>query len=267
MKNFIVRNYFWLNFILLFIIAISAFILLLFAGIRPSNATTITILVGFIYLWITSTFRKMHMRKVTDLLFDKCDPKRFLTETDLLLKGEKNRLTKLNFLNWKIAGLIADYSFDEAEEIQKSTETLFDEQAFSKRIPVSLKITFAVNFVNLALQTNEISEAEKWLKTASDLTKSAYLSKYERVRLTKSMNLAECAYKLKLNKTDGCEDMLKGVIDFETRKSNKVYAHFLLGKLFLLQSRKEDAEKEFDFVIENGNRMAVVGDAQDFIAT
>ncbi|MEI6602725.1 MAG: hypothetical protein WCL54_04500 [Clostridia bacterium] len=260
MKLILIRYYKWIaNGILLLLLAPT---ILLFVNRTLTGSTAFTLLIveAFLGFGVVSFFKGLLMKMTLRTLYEKCDPFTFLKEATAFADGEREKRMKLNFLNWKLIGLLNCNRLSEALETQKSMESKFD-----TKIPVGLKATFAVSFASLSVARQELSLAEEWLQKAEQLSKDKNFRPLELKRVSHALRINRCEIDIMLAKYDGCEDVLQDILEFEVRKSVIIRAHFLLGKLFYNQKRLKDAEVELQFVLDHGNQLPEVGAAKELI--
>lgn len=257
MRRFIIKNFRGLANIIMILFTLPAIFLLVRGTFSSNTAITIIVLEVFVFTGLSSFLKQLLMKQTLNILFTECDPYRFLDEAEMFLNSEKNKAMKLNFLNWKLIGLRNCNNADEAEKVQKEMESKFND-----KMPKGLKATFAVSFTSHYIFKNEFSQAEEWMKKAEEISKDKSFKLHETKRIYKAIQMNRCQINILMSKFEGCEEKLKETIEFETRKSNLIAARYLLGKLYFKQKRFDEAKTEFEFVIENGNKLLEVEEAQ-----
>ena len=260
MKMLLIRNFGWLTKLILLLLIIPTIVLFVLSMLNTGNAFAIIVVEAFLGFGAINGLKSALMRKTLNILYQECDPEKFLTQVNEFIDGEREKRMKLNFLNWKLIALMQCKRLDEALEIQKLMESKFDE-----RLPVSLKATFSISFATLSIARKELSLAEEWMKKAELLMKEKNFGPLEIKRITFALNLNRCEIDLMLGRTEGCEEKLKNILEFEVRKSVLVRAHYLLGKLYFNINHPEGVKMEVQFVLENGNKLPEVELAREMI--
>lgn len=208
---------------------------------------------------LVGTFYAMKDRfKIQNIVFNDCDPDKCLSELEKIIDISKPPKTYSNcFLLDMVWALLADGKTEEAFEVIKRIRKLSRD--------VKEKMSYYSYLVSIYLLQNNLEDAETVLKRMKETMDNARFSKLDKAFAESIYDRTLCVYGMAHGRYDGAEEYFSA--EFEKGRSNyhNVIAKLNLGKIYLHYNKIAEAEEAFEYVLSNGNRLAAVKTAEEYL--
>ncbi|MBP8082914.1 MAG: hypothetical protein KAZ87_06905 [Spirochaetes bacterium] len=221
------------------------------------------VLFGLI-LWIIlsgliCTFYAMKDRfKIQNIIFNDCDPLKCISELEKIIDTKKLPKTYSNcFFLDLVWALLADGKTEEAFEVIKRIRKLSRD--------VKEKMSYYSYLVSIYLLQNNLEDAETVLNRMKETMDNVKLSKFDKAFSERIYDRTLCVYGMAHGRYDGAEDYFISEFVNAGNRYNKVIAKLNLGKIYLHYNKIAEAEEAFEYVLSNGNRLAAVKTAEEYL--
>lgn len=245
-------------------IFIVSMIIGLFVGIRyGSDAITLSfaikyfLLIAFI-LSVSYLLIEWQMQKYIKELDEKCDPYKFLKLIEEIEKNIKDSDLKNAIMLYKVVGLDSIGNYKEGIETIKKINV--------KKLSKYGKGIYCNNIASCYIGENELEKVEEELNKYSEVIQG-YKKEKEDVKKIKDL--------YKINRTTNDIFMKKleddAIIQLEDIFSNtkklrvKIKCKLTMGYYYYFKENKSKAKECFEYVIENGNKLYSVKQAQEYL--
>ena len=206
----------------------------------------------------TMLAKKKH-DKLFNIHLDDCDPDKLIKEYYPLLANAGDNLVDLVLLNLS-AGYLYVGDFNSAQNALNNVR-------FHKLTNPYFKIIYYSNQVCLCSEMDKITEAQGFLealKNTIDTMKK--LKNMDKNKILLLYNSYVSAMNMKKDCYEGVEQQIFVLLQNSTNKAYMVVYKFNLAELYLKTGRVEEAKRLFEFVVQNGNTMYVVKEAEKYLA-
>lgn len=223
----------------------------------------ILIAVLLVAAWFASgAYLGWRIRKVTNILIQECDPRRFIQEMDATLKRAcfKRPSNITRYLLFKAQ------AYFEMADVHSTAETLDKIKVFREnRSGVFDKIYYLDMLAILQIENGELEEAEKTVEEMTVFIEKAKLNSKQRKSLWKWPESKKVQIRMKRGDYSGCREWLEQELIDTKQMLYKVSLNYTLGKVYLHFQEIEKAKEAFNFVVEHGNKLARVNKAKEYL--
>jgi len=228
-------------------------------AVHPLLAFFVWIVLSLVSAAIAGRYAGKLHNEIVDILSQKCAPHGYIEKYEEILTRKIGNI-RTNVLLGVSTGYFA------SGEIQKAKHALDSIQNFSNNSAgIINQVTYYNNLCSYYLNTDDIANAEIMHSNMLEVLKS---EKFPKQQYDGSYNFyTEKQFLINIAKGDyaGAEEWF--LIQFNREKSlfGKVVSQYRLGQIYLHGERYEEAEKAFNYVIDNGNTTYYVVKSREFL--
>ena len=242
--------------ILALIAGIAVLVLLKWAGIHPVLAFVLYFVSIFLLMWMTNLIVLYPMIKLSASVGDSNDPYPLLEVCEFLQSCKLgNQIKTIALVNYS-AMLRNIGRYYQAQEILTSIDP--------KKLPNPKvnKFVYYNNLADICFLLGELDEGSSWYEK----TKEAYAEIPLKIR----NNLRSNFFASLESQQAYCQKNYQKVLDElskadETKLVHKIDNSILRAKAYVALGRTDEAKRELNFVIENGNKLYAVTEAKKLL--
>jgi len=217
---------------------------------------TVIIVSGY---FITRNNEKKRLIEISKIFLDKCDPERYVFEyqkfINTLISRERNRVL------YKITLVLGYLTYGNLEEAKKILDELIDEEP---KLELINRFWYYKTWIYYFEETKNYAKCEILLKEVQKLVSISPIKYKMQLILNYNQMLARFYVANKIN-LDKAENEFSKVFKTRLPKLNIVTNVYYLGVIAYLKNDYTKAIEYFNSVIKNGNKLAVVEKAKNYL--
>jgi len=228
-------------------------------AVHPLLAFFVWLVLVFVSAIIAERYANKLNNEILDMLSQKCDPHGFIEKyVEILCRRIGNSRTYV-LLNLS-SGYLSSGDMLKAKRILDSVENFTNSRAGTLN-----KTCYYNNLCFYYLNIDDIANAEIMLNNMLEVLKNEKFPKQQYDGLYNLYVNKQFAINMAKGNYSGAEEWF--FISFNREKSllDKVIAQYQLGRIYLHFERFEEAEKAFNYVIDNGNTTHYVAKSHEFL--
>lgn len=204
-------------------------------------------------------FTKKLVNKLTNFLFEECDPLKFIENVRKLNITDTNINTAI-----KLELCLAYMEINQSEKAKSILDSVSNFPN-NKCGLLNKKIYYSNLFRYYLLFTNDLEKTEAVFDEMMNFIKNCYL--YKNDKLEYETKYKAYFYKLELKKGnyDGMEQYYTNQFETAEYMLNKVNIKFTLGKIYMHNHKAQEAKDAFEYVILHGNKLHAVQEAKQYL--
>ncbi|MCL2531904.1 MAG: hypothetical protein FWE40_07085 [Oscillospiraceae bacterium] len=230
--------------------------------VRPLPAFFVWLFLVLLSAVIAGRYAEKLNHEIDDTLTKKCNPHGYIEKLEKILNRRTGDISTILLLNVSTGYLISG----DMQKARRILETISIQNNFSdNRAGIINKWAYYNNFCSYFLNTDDITNAEIMLNNMLEILKN---EKFPKQQYDAHYNYyIDKQFLINIAKGDyaGAEQWYLIQFDREKNLFGKVVAQYHLGRIYLHVERFEEAEKAFNYVIENGNTTRYVAKAREFL--
>jgi tetratricopeptide (TPR) repeat protein len=199
-------------------------------------------------------------KKILGILAEECDPERFIA-IYLPLTKKKMKKSYMVYLSVLVTGYVA------AGKEEMAVDVLKDVMSYPReKIDLNNQVAYYRNLYNYFFLTKDYKNAENVLFYLKGILDHSNYKKALRNNYARSYILSRCQLNIAQGFFDGSEGVLGTLFENAESRYSRVSAKYLLGLVYLHQSEKDKAAAAFEYVVGNGNKLALVEEAKKYLS-